>query len=813
MAVKSLPSGVENCRMRWSLLAAAGSARAGRDRPAGPFAGRLAAASAAAMVLLVLVAVCLLTGFAGAGSVRWFDDLGELAFSGAASLATGLAAARVSGRRRAAWAAVAVGTGGWAAGEVVWSFYELLAGRQTPFPSGADVGYLVFPVAVTAGLWLMPTRERSGDRRRLVLDGLTVTCSLLLISWTTALGAVLHAGADTRLGLVVGLAYPASDVVVLTMTVLLVSRTASSRLPLGLLGAGLVCMTTADSAFAYLTATGSYHSGDPVDLGWFAAFALIALAGCAQRADTPATERVPSSAGELAAASGTPAALGTYLPYLPLLIAGSVVAGRLVAGRRISPPETLLAAALLVLVLVRQYSTLRDNRRLFLTVAAREQELRFQAFHDTLTGLANRALFSDRVQHALELHRRDLRPVSVLLCDLDDFKVVNDSYGHAAGDELLARVAERLRGAVRSGDTVARLGGDEFAVLLEDGGDPHQTGAHLCEALRAPFALRDHPTSISVSVGLAVVEAADATPSEDELLAHADAAMYAGKRDGKNQLRLFHPELHTPTTSGPGLRQALADDIASRRLDAVYQPIFDTGTGQVCGVEALARWTHDGKAVAPDVFIAEAERHGLIKALTELMLHRACAQAATWPAAAGRTVPVGVNISPQLLLDATLVDTVTAALHAHNLPAAQLVLEVTESGPITDIRTAAATCHRLRQLGVRLSLDDLGVGYSALANLHHLPFTSVKIDRMFVDTIDQQPPGLVLGLIAMVKDLDMLVIAEGVERATQLEPLRAAGCDAVQGFLLARPAPADTLHHLIEHSHPLTTEPGNYELV
>ncbi|HSP36904.1 MAG TPA: EAL domain-containing protein [Frankiaceae bacterium] len=798
-----------------SSLAVLGSARSGGDLSSGAFRRRLAVAAAAAALLLMLVALCLLTGIVGSRPVRWVDDLGELGFAAAASLATGLAARRVAGRRRAAWVALSVGTGGWAAGEVVWSVYELLADRQTPFPSGADIGYLVFPVAVTVGLWLMAASSSRGDRRRLLLDGVTVTCSLLLISSMTALGAVLHAGAGTSLGLVVGLAYPVGDVAVLTMTVLLLSRSVGNRLCLGLLGVGLVCMSMSDSAFAYLTAVGGYASGDPVDLGWFAAFALIALAGCAQRADAAGTTRTgAASADEQLPHSGTPAAVGIYLPYLPLLIAGAVLVRQLLAGRRLGVFDTLLAAALLLLVFVRQYSTLRDNRRLFLTVEAREQQLRFQAFHDTLTGLANRALFSDRLQHALELHRRDLRPVAVLLCDLDDFKVVNDTSGHAAGDELLTRVADRLRGAIRTGDTVARLGGDEFAVLLEDGGDPHQTGTRICDALREPFVLGDHPATISVSVGLAVANAADGTPTEDELLAHADAAMYDAKRDGKNQLRLFNPEHHSLSQHGPGLHEALARDIADGQLSTVYQPIIDTITGQVRGAEALARWTHKGQAIPPDVFIAEAEKHGLIGALTQLMLQRACADAAAWTSQTGRAVAVGVNIPPQLLLDPTLIDSVTQALSTHRLPAGQLVLEITESAPLTDFATAATTCRELRRIGVRLSLDDLGTGYSAMANLHHLPFTSVKIDRLFIDTIDDQPtPALVLGLLALANNLDVLVIAEGVERASQLEPLRAAGCHTVQGFLLARPAPAEALHHMIEHGHPLAQQANHKEPV
>jgi diguanylate cyclase (GGDEF)-like protein len=759
---------------------------------------------AAALVFLIFagVAACVTGGFLSHGDVRTVDDIGQLLFAGAAGLSALVAGRRCIGRRRIAWALVGVGALAWSAGQGVWCYYELIAGRETPFPSFADAGYLLFPAAVSAGLFLLPSVNR-GTVRRHVVDGITISCSLLLVSWVSSLGAVVHAGGDSTLGLVVLVAYPASDVVVLTVTVLLISQLTAGRHSLMILSAGVTMMACADSCFAYLTAVGKYHTGSPVDLGWFAAFALIGLAAYAERPEVVPSAVAQAVSGQTSPADGpavaasapgrTASVAGLYLPYVPLLVAAVVVVTRRAMGDRQSALEGVLSIVLVCLVLLRQYWTLRENRQLIATVASREAELQHQAFHDGLTGLANRALFEDRLDHALELHRRNMRPLAVLLCDLDNFKTVNDTLGHACGDELLVRIAERLRGALRSGDTLARLGGDEFAVLVEDEGDPYDLGRRLMGCLTDPISVGGQRFPAAMSVGVAVVDADRASPWRDELMRDVDAAMYTAKHSGGNRLTLFRDGMQMPDTADAGLRVDLATALGAGQIRAAFQPIVDGRTGAVHGYEALARWTRDGVPVSPVTFIRIAEESGLIHTLTEQMLDQSCRQAKVWNCEVdGRPITVSVNIPPRLLAQDDTVEMVQACLERHGLDGSCLVIEVTESGSLDDLQAGKRASERLRALGVQLALDDLGTGYSSLATLTQLPFTYAKLDRVFVQAADERPE-LLGALVTLAQALGLTVIAEGVETADQLDVVLRAGCDLMQGFYFGRPAPAAEL--------------------
>jgi diguanylate cyclase len=451
---------------------------------------------------------------------------------GVAALAAGLGAGRYvrhcTGRRaRAAWALIACACLAWAAGEAYWSWHTLRA-DVVPFPSAADVGFLGFAGLMTAGLLLHPaTRGRTAFLQRL-LDGLLAAGAVGLVSWLTTLSAIAGAGAGTGPERLLLLAYPSSDVLLIVLTVLLLTRAGANRTALRLVGAGVLALGVSDSAFAYLGALGVYDSG-VIDLGWIAGFLLIGLAGLCREPAAPALQasgRLPGGAGRVTVPT-------SVLPYVPVLVALTVVVGVTLWGRPLTRAEMLVACGVVLCLLARQYLTVRDNVRLVRELTARERELRRQAFSDPLTGLANRSLFRDRLEHVLELHTRDCRPVAVVFLDLDDFKAVNDGHGHAAGDGLLVRVAERITGATRAGDTVARLGGDEFAVLLEDAADPLQTAARIRAALEPALVLDGVEHTVRASVGVAAVTADDPPVTADALLARSDAAMYAVKRAGK----------------------------------------------------------------------------------------------------------------------------------------------------------------------------------------------------------------------------------------------------------------------------------------
>ena len=432
------------------------------------------------------------------------------------------------------------------------------------------------------------------------------------------------------------------------------------------------------------------------------------------------------------------------------------------------------------------------GERLRADAADREAQLTWSAFHDDLTGLPNRALFFDRLAQALEARERDGGTVAVLLVDLDEFKAVNDTLGHAAGDDLLGRAATRLSRAVRPTDVLARLSGDEFAVLLESVADPTLVAARLVRALADPFVVGDRPVTISASVGVAELAADDPGAGVEDVLARADIAMYSAKHAGKGRFAVHDPRMTLPQTRTLELRGPLRRAIVEGALTAHYQPVVELATGATTGVEALARWRHDGREVGPDVFIPIAARSGLAAALTGHMLHLACAQAARWSTAPGGAgLQVSVNVSPHALGDPDLPDQVGRVLDAHGLGPGRLALEITEDALLRNPATAATVAHRLRELGVVLSLDDFGVGYSSLLHLRQIPLHSVKIDRGFAGDIDTNPDTehFMRALLALGRDLGLRVVVEGVERPAQVEVLRRIGCTHAQGYLFGRPVP------------------------
>ena len=420
-----------------------------------------------------------------------------------------------------------------------------------------------------------------------------------------------------------------------------------------------------------------------------------------------------------------------------------------------------------------------------------------QAFRDRLTGLANRALFLDRLDHALERGERALTPVAVLFLDLDDFKVVNDSFGHPVGDQLLISAAQRLASVTRASDTLARFGGDEFAVLIEGGAMP-RTAEDLAErilgAFEVPFDVGAEVLHVGVSIGVAVRQPGGG--SATYLLRDADLAMYEAKRNGKGRYECVRAGMQDEAVAYLTLIADLGRALQERQFEVFYQPIVATGTGQPVGVEALVRWQHPQRGlVTPDQFIGAAESTGLIVPLGAWVLREACVQAQAWRRTAGmtdETFYVSVNVSPRQLTDPGFLDVVRRALHESGLPSAALVLEITESTLMSDFSIGLARLHELKKLGLRLALDDYGTGYSSMSRLRRLPVDIVKIDKSFVDDVGDAGEGtaIVRSIIDVTEALRMVCIAEGVETPAQYRVLEQLGCGAIQGYLFARPTPA-----------------------
>ena len=448
---------------------------------------------------------------------------------------------------------------------------------------------------------------------------------------------------------------------------------------------------------------------------------------------------------------------------------------------------------------------------------ALEEQLVYRAFHDPLTGLANRARLRDRVAEALTAApgapaRAD---VYVLLVDLDGFKLVNDSAGHAAGDRLLCEVAERLLHATRGSDLVARLGGDEFAVLLADvrgAADAETVAGRIVGALARPVPVGVGTAAVGASVGVARATPAAATPAEAEpaveaLLRDADLALYEAKARGRGQFVVFEPDMHAAVVERIALEGALRQGLARGEFRLVYQPIVDFATGALQGVEALVRWDHPTRGtVGPGAFVPLAEETGLIRPLGRWVLEEACRQGAAWAAAgAAPDFYVTVNVSGRQLQQAGFVDEVRAALAGAGLAAGRLVLELTESMVIHHPEAARERLCALKALGIRLAIDDFGTGYSALSYLRQFPIDVLKIDKSFVDQIagGGQPAALAGAIVAIGDALSLRTVAEGVETAEQAAALSAMGCALGQGYHFARPLPpAEVDAWLAERSAP-----------
>ena len=429
-----------------------------------------------------------------------------------------------------------------------------------------------------------------------------------------------------------------------------------------------------------------------------------------------------------------------------------------------------------------------------------EDQLRHQALHDSLTGLANRVLFSDRVQHAID--RSGLGPQSslaVLFLDLDDFKTVNDSLGHGAGDELLVAVGRRISDALRPGDTAARLGGDEFGVLLEDGGviAPEAVATSLLEAFAPPFVIHDKQVQMNASIGIAV-GTPDTTGPED-MLRNADLAMYVAKQRGKGRYETYVERMHEDAMRRMDLKAGLERAIAEELLEVHYQPIVELDDGKVVGFEALLRWRDaSGQFVPPSELVPLAEETGLIVAIGQFVLREACSQAAEWSRAGETPIRLSVNVSPAQLKQGSVTRDVRAALRISGLDPSSLVIEIIESTLIENSLPTLRELRQLRKLGVHLALDDFGTGYSSLGRLRHLPFDSVKIDRSFVSRVDREQEGAVVqSILEMAGTLRLEVVAEGIESQAQLVALRARGCVLGQGFHFSRPVPPEAVALII----------------
>ncbi|GIG29581.1 hypothetical protein Cma02nite_21810 [Cellulomonas marina] len=718
-----------------------------------------------AAAAVALVCLCLLRWRVGAGPAGLALDAGAAVVAVLAAL---VASRRAGGpRSRSAWQANAVAS-------AAWLLVPVVAAAGWPAALAA-VGAVAFPVGHAAAWWLASHASSTLTRVRLAVDGVVGAASVFVVAWAAVLGGVWPTpdhgipGLPALLGAAFGTVAAAS----MCAGVALSEMPPDRRLMPALTAAGILLVGAAGVAGLV---------GAPA-LGAAPGFALLALATVVY--DGTSTRHTVS----------TTRSTVLYTPYV--LIGPAAVTLAVQEWRGTVPlPEAVTAGVVVVLVLLRQSLTLAENRALVRRLAATEARLREQAWHDALTGLANRERLRERLAAALEAHGTDGRALAVVFLDLDDFKDVNDSLGHAAGDEVLVDVAGRLRAVLaphRGDATPVRLGGDEFAVLLLGSAarDAVRTAQRVRESLAAPFCVGGRRLALGASVGVALLTGDEATPTTTELLRAADVAMYAVKQHGKNGVEVFSPALRQSTSADLELRAALVVALDEGQVELAYQPIVRVADGALMAFEALARWDRPGVGpVPPTVFVPAAEAAGLSRRLTDAVLERACADLAGWVAAGPvpERIRVGVNVAASELADEGLAGRVEAALRRHGLRGDRLAVEVTETALAQDEGPAAREVGRLGALGCRIAVDDFGTGYSSLSRLGALPVDTVKIDMLFVRAaVTPQGREVLDAVVALARAFGLVTIAEGVETEAELAAVRASGCDLAQGYGIGRP--------------------------
>jgi len=710
----------------------------------------------------------------------------------AAAFTAWRASRRCSGWRRlqVAWRLLALASLAFLAGDVAQTVYELVGAR--PYPSVADAFYLAFYPLMLCGLLSFPAARRSEERVRLAIDLAVVVIGGSAVVFYVVLGPTAVAGSASALQATFSIAYPVGDMVLLLglASLLLGQPIPAARRALQFMAAGLLFYVAGDLAYGYATLHSGYQGGDALDTLWMITLAFAVVAGAAQGTVSEqqpiATDRTREHVG--------------WLPYVAVAV-GFVV---LLVSQRHHPffPDlslVLIAVLLAALVAARQYLAQRD-------LVGAQDRLRHQALHDGLTGLPNRTLVLDRADQMLARARRQQTPVAALYVDVDGFKHVNDTFGHAAGDELLIAVAARLAGVVRDGDTVGRLGGDEFVILLDSAtleAGPELVVERILAVLRQPVEVSgssERPLVVTASIGVAVGQRASA----DQLLRDADLALYEAKAKGKDRCVLFESSMQTIAQDRLLLEMDLGNALEHDQFFLQYQPTFDLQNQAIFGVEALIRWRHPRRGIVPpDRFIPIAEQSGMILPIGRWVLLEACRQAAAWHEH-GHPISIAVNVSARQLERDEFIEDVRDALADSGLDPAALTLEITETTLMRDADTAALRLNSLKELGVRVAIDDFGTGYSSLAYLRQFPVDALKIDRSFISggAASKESAALIHTLVQLGKSLGLQTLGEGIEELSQLEHLQQEQCDLGQGFLLAHPLDATDVERFLTTASP-----------
>ena len=694
----------------------------------------------------------------------------------------------------AGWLTIGAGVALECAGDIAAT---LLAGPDgsEPFPSPADALYLGGYILLVVGVVGLAQGGSRARNRAAWVDALIMATVASIFLWILVIRAGLAEPDPDPLASLIAVAYPFQDIVqVAVVTRLLLGSTRRSP-ALVLLGLAFLVSFLADIVYAGQVLDDTYGVGQLVDGGWLLAYlAWGAAALHPSMASRPDTDDLPRNGAVLTRARLAFLACGALTGPVVLILEG-------VRGEPIAVHAVIAVLSVLYILVLYRVVIGMDELRSALDERSRlAVVLREQATHDPLTGLANRRMFVERLDAALLLPRSG-RPAAVLYLDLDRVKAINDSEGHAAGDEALAEVARRLRSGLRSADTVARVGGDEFAILLDDGqDDPAEVAARVNALLAEPVTVGGRSFRATASVGVAV-----AAPGESahDLLRNADQAMYAAKGTGGHGYAVYSDAMRAEALARLGMEADLRDAVARGEFVLHYQPIVEMATGTIAGVEALVRWQHPTRGLlAPGQFIDLAEESGLIVPLGRWVIEEAVGQASAWRRDGLLRAPpmVEINVAARQLADPQFALQVAGAIAGTGMGAGRIAVELTETELFRDTEAVGRTLALLRKAGVRVVIDDFGTAYASMSYLVDFPVDGLKIDRSFVQRLtsrDGNGPAVVRSMISLAANLGILVVAEGVETEAQAAILREFGCTYAQGYLFSRPLPAAELSALL----------------
>jgi|GEM_PF-6835792 len=688
--------------------------------------------------------------------------------------------------------------------QIIYSYHFLRTGVQPDFPSISDVFWVGQNTIFLAALCYLVHKQRNPYRMaRFLLETLIVMSVCATISWEILIQPIIASTdyAANSLFLTIYIAYPVADLGIL-FGVLLAYFTSIlhfSRKVFSMMATGMLMMIVADSVYLFNTLTNEYQWGGLIDPLWPLSFLLIGLASLyASEQDKQRSRQVRVWTAEEAEKRDW---LRTLVPYVALVLLFMAV---LVVQE---PSSGLIVGSMITVffVVLRQFFTLLENRKLLRRLMEAIKEKQFLADHDELTGLPNRRQFNLRLKEGVQLAQKNQQQLAVLFVDLDNFKLINDSLGHSAGDHALKEVVKQLLSTIPPGHVLTRWGGDEFVIILHavTRESAEAIANDLLESISKPIELGGHDLYLTASIGISLYP--DDGNEQEALVKHADAALYDAKANGKNTCCFYSAKGSGPLIKRIELEAQLYRALENREFTLYYQPRLDLREQKLVGAEALIRWPHPQHGmIPPNQFIPVAEENGLIIPISEWVIRTTCEQVRVWEKAGFPPLVTSINLSARHFYQKNLISFIARTLQETGVRPESIEFEITESMAM-DVQRTTETLEQMRQLGVKVSLDDFGKGFSSLNYLRKFPISHLKIDQSFVQEIaaNAKDAAVVKTIIEMAHNLQLSVIAEGVETEEQLEWLISHDCDEAQGYLISHPLPAPELtaiFHKMNHS-------------